>query len=121
MSRVQLALNVSDVEAAVAFYSSLFGVAPAKRRPGYANFSIDEPPLKLVLIESAAGGGTLNHLGVEVPTSDEVEAAWKLIDPVLEYYAAHPPGKMPQYPAGSWGPSRADVFIARDGHAGREP
>jgi catechol 2,3-dioxygenase-like lactoylglutathione lyase family enzyme len=75
MSRVQLALNVSDVDAAVAFYSSLFGVAPAKRRPGYANFSVDEPPLKLVLIESPAGGGTLNHLGVEVPTSEEVGAA----------------------------------------------
>ncbi len=75
MARVQLALNVSDVEAAVTFYSSLFGVGPAKRRPGYANFAIDEPPLKLVLIESASGGGTLNHLGVEVPTTEEVAAA----------------------------------------------
>ena len=75
MSRVQLALNVSDVDAAVAFYTSLFGVGPAKRRPGYANFAIAEPPLKLVLIESATGGGTLNHLGVEVGSTDEVTAA----------------------------------------------
>ena len=75
MARVQLALNVSDVEAAVTFYSSLFGVGPAKRRPGYASFAIEEPPLKLVLIESTTGGGTLNHLGVEVPTTEEVAAA----------------------------------------------
>ena len=75
MARVQLALNVTDVDAAVTFYSSLFGVGPAKRRPGYANFAVDEPPLKLVLIESAGGGGTLNHLGVEVPTTEEVAAA----------------------------------------------
>ena len=75
MARVQLALNVSDLEAAVTFYSSLFGVEPAKRRPGYANFAVDEPPLKLVLIEGATGGGTLNHLGVEVPTTEEVAAA----------------------------------------------
>lgn len=80
MSRVQLALNVADVDAAVGFYSKLFGVQPAKRRPGYANFSIPEPPLKLVLIEAGAArgtgvGGALNHLGVEVETSDEVSAA----------------------------------------------
>lgn len=75
MSRVQLALNVSDVDAAVTFYSKLFGVEPAKRRPGYANFAIAEPPLKLVLIESSEGGGTLNHLGVEVASSEEVGAA----------------------------------------------
>jgi len=68
-------LNVGDVDAAVAFYTSLFGVGPAKRRPGYANFAIAEPPLKLVLIESATGGGTLNHLGVEVGSTDEVTAA----------------------------------------------
>jgi len=74
MSRVQLALNVSDVDAAVAFYSKLFGADPAKRRPGYANFAIADPPLKLVLIESAAGGATLNHLGVEVSSTDEVVA-----------------------------------------------
>ncbi|WP_322752163.1 ArsI/CadI family heavy metal resistance metalloenzyme [Frankia sp. Cas3] len=80
MARVQLALNVSDVDAAVDFYTKLFGVAPAKRRPGYANFAVDVPPLKLVLIENpdARGSGVagaLNHLGVEVETSDEVTAA----------------------------------------------
>ena len=75
MSRVQLALNVDDLEAAVTFYSQLFSAEPAKVRPGYANFAIAEPPLKLVLIENAAGGGTLNHLGVEVETGDEVLAA----------------------------------------------
>ena len=74
MSRVQLALNVSNIDDAVAFYSKLFGTEPAKRKPGYANFAIAEPPLKLVLIEGE-GGGTLNHLGVEVETAEEVEAA----------------------------------------------
>ena len=74
MSRVQLALNVSNIDDAVAFYSKLFNVEPAKRKPGYANFAIAEPPLKLVLIEGE-GGGTLNHLGVEVDTAEEVEAA----------------------------------------------
>lgn len=73
MSRVQLALRVSDLEASVGFYRSLFGVEPAKRRPGYANFAIAEPPLKLVLIEGEAGQPTvLDHLGVEVETADEV-------------------------------------------------
>ncbi|WP_035750509.1 ArsI/CadI family heavy metal resistance metalloenzyme [Parafrankia discariae] len=80
MARVQLALNVSDVGAAVEFYSKLFGVGPAKRRPGYANFAVDVPPLKLVLIENpdargAGVAGALNHLGVEVESSDEVGAA----------------------------------------------
>ena len=75
MSRVQLALNVSDLEAAIGFYSKLFGAEPAKRRPGYANFAIAQPPLKLVLMENPAGGGTLNHLGVEVESPDEVSAA----------------------------------------------
>lgn len=74
MSRVQLALNVTDLEAAVDFYSKLFGATPHKRRPGYANFAIDEPPLKLVLFEGTEGG-TVNHLGVEVPSTDEVAAA----------------------------------------------
>lgn len=79
MSRVQLALNVSDLEASVSFYSTLFGVEPHKRRPGYANFAIDEPALKLVLIEVSAddrGTGTLgalNHLGVEVADAESVE------------------------------------------------
>jgi catechol 2,3-dioxygenase-like lactoylglutathione lyase family enzyme len=73
---VQLALNVSDLDAAVSFYSKLFATEPAKLRPGYANFAIAEPPLKLVLIERAdAIGGTLNHLGVEVEGSDQVQAA----------------------------------------------
>jgi catechol 2,3-dioxygenase-like lactoylglutathione lyase family enzyme len=75
MSRVQLALNVSDLEAAVTFYSRLFDTAPAKRRPGYANFAIAEPPLKLVLIEGDGHGGTLNHLGVEVEDTAAVKAA----------------------------------------------
>ena len=76
MSRVQLALNVADIDAAVEFYSKLFGTEPAKRRPHYANFAITEPPLKLVLIEDAGQTpGTLNHLGVEVESSDEVTAA----------------------------------------------
>src|SRR5262245_46188079 len=75
MSRVQLALNVSNVDDAVAFYEKLFGVAPAKRRPGYANFAIAEPPLKLVLIENPGKGATLNHLGVEVFSTEEVSQA----------------------------------------------
>jgi catechol 2,3-dioxygenase-like lactoylglutathione lyase family enzyme len=75
MSRVQLALNVTDLEAAIGFYSNLFGTAPAKVRPGYANFAISDPPLKLVLIEGHGEGGTLNHLGVEVGSTDEVASA----------------------------------------------
>src|SRR5215471_9575051 len=75
MSRVQLALNVSDLDAAVAFYSKLFGTEPAKLRPGYANFAVAEPPLKLVLIEGHGEPGTLNHLGVEVESADEVVVA----------------------------------------------
>ncbi|GHG74294.1 ArsI/CadI family heavy metal resistance metalloenzyme [Streptomyces griseocarneus] len=76
MSRVQLALNVADLEASVTFYSKLFGVEPAKRRPGYANFAIAEPPLKLVLIEGEAGQDTrLDHLGVEVESTEVVTAA----------------------------------------------
>jgi catechol 2,3-dioxygenase-like lactoylglutathione lyase family enzyme len=75
MSRIQLALNVKDVDEAVSFYSKLFGTEPAKRRPGYANFAIAEPPLKLVLIENRAQGGSINHLGVEVSSSAAVDAA----------------------------------------------
>ena len=76
MSRVQLALRVADLEGSIAFYSKLFGTEPAKLRPGYANFAITEPPLKLVLIEGAAGEPTrMDHLGVEVETVDEVTAA----------------------------------------------
>lgn len=72
--RLQLALNVGDLAESVAFYSKLFGAEPAKLRPGYANFAITEPPLKLVLIENPGRGGTLNHLGVEVADTDAVSA-----------------------------------------------
>ena len=76
MSRVQLALNVADLEQAIDFYSKLFATGPAKVRPGYANFAVADPPLKLVLIEDAdQAPGSLNHLGVEVATTDEVTAA----------------------------------------------
>jgi catechol 2,3-dioxygenase-like lactoylglutathione lyase family enzyme len=76
MSRVQLALRVADLDAAVDFYSRLFDAVPAKRRPGYANFAIVEPPLKLVLLEGEPGEATrMDHLGVEVPTPGEVTAA----------------------------------------------
>ncbi|MBV8162068.1 MAG: VOC family protein [Acidimicrobiia bacterium] len=71
MSRLQLALNVTDLDAAVEFYSKLFATDPAKVRPGYANFAVTEPPLKLVLIEGTEGG-TLNHLGVEVEDAQAV-------------------------------------------------
>jgi catechol 2,3-dioxygenase-like lactoylglutathione lyase family enzyme len=94
VSRVQLALNVKDLDAAVDFYSKLLGSEPAKRRPGYANFAISEPPLKLVLIENAevrgeGVAGALNHLGVEVSSSEEVEAATRRLsqaglDPAVE-------------------------------------
>lgn len=76
MSRAQLALRVSDLEASITFYTKLFGTEPAKRRPGYANFALAEPPLKLVLIEGEAGEETrLDHLGVEVESTDQVSAA----------------------------------------------
>jgi catechol 2,3-dioxygenase-like lactoylglutathione lyase family enzyme len=76
MSRVQLALRVPDLDASVAFYSKLFGTEPAKLRAGYANFAIAEPPLKLVLIEGTAGEATrMDHLGVEVETTEAVDAA----------------------------------------------
>jgi catechol 2,3-dioxygenase-like lactoylglutathione lyase family enzyme len=75
MGRVQLALNVTDLDEAIDFYSKLFQTEPAKRRPGYANFAVADPPLKLVLFENPAQAGTLNHLGVEVGTADEVVTA----------------------------------------------
>ena len=75
MSRVQLALNVSDLDAAIDFYSKLFRTAPAKIKPGYANFAIAEPPLKLILIEGGGTPGSLNHLGVEVMSVNEVTDA----------------------------------------------
>lgn len=73
--RLQLAINVSDLDEAVDFYGRMFSAEPARRRPGYANFAISDPPLKLVLFEGEAPGGTLNHLGVETETADEVVAA----------------------------------------------
>jgi lactoylglutathione lyase len=72
MSRVQLALNVDDLDDAITFYSKLFNTEPAKVKPGYANFAITEPPLKLVLVENPGHGGTMNHLGVEVESGEEV-------------------------------------------------
>ena len=75
MARVQLALNVSDLDAAIGFYSKLFHAEPAKVRPGYANFAIADPPLKLVLIEGQSTPGTLNHLGVEVESPEAVASA----------------------------------------------
>jgi catechol 2,3-dioxygenase-like lactoylglutathione lyase family enzyme len=81
MSRVQLALNVSNLDEAVDFYSKLFATEPAKVHPGYANFAVVDPPLKLVLIEDATKDpGSINHLGVEVETSDEVAAAQARLD-----------------------------------------
>lgn len=74
MSRIQLALNVDDLDASIAFYSKLFGSGPGKTRPGYANFAVAEPPLKLVLIENPGQGGSLNHLGVEVGDAATVDA-----------------------------------------------
>jgi catechol 2,3-dioxygenase-like lactoylglutathione lyase family enzyme len=74
MPRAQLALNVDDLDEAIAFYSKLFNTTPAKVKPGYANFAVIQPPLKLVLIENPGHGGTLNHLGVEVESSAAVHA-----------------------------------------------
>ena len=74
MSRMQLALNVDDLDTAITFYSKLFATEPAKVKPGYANFAIANPALKLVLLETPGQGGTLNHLGVEVESSDAVHA-----------------------------------------------
>jgi catechol 2,3-dioxygenase-like lactoylglutathione lyase family enzyme len=74
MSRIQLALNVDNLDSAITFYTKLFGTGPSKVKPGYANFAIAEPPLKLVLLENPGQGGTLNHLGVEVGSSDQVHA-----------------------------------------------
>lgn len=74
MSRIQLALDVDDLDEAITFYSKLFRSEPTKRKPGYANFTITDPPLKLVLLENAGGGGSLNHLGIEVGSSEVVHA-----------------------------------------------
>ena len=74
MSRIQLALNVDDLDSSIAFYARLFGTEPAKVRPGYANFAVADPPLKLVLIEAPGRGGSLNHLGVEVADTASVNS-----------------------------------------------
>src|SRR6476646_7353631 len=74
MSRVQLALNVDDLDEAITFYSKLFNSAPAKVKPGYANFAVVDPPVKRVLLENPGQGGTINHLGVEVESSEQVQA-----------------------------------------------
>jgi len=102
MSRVQLALNVADLDDAIVFYSKLFGTAPAKVRPGYANFAVTEPPLKLILIAGNGEGGTLNHLGVEVesdaPGTGLRQAGELAHDPL----ALHPlPGRQQQRAADS--------------------
>src|SRR5262245_43889049 len=73
--RLQLALNVADLDEAVEFYTLMFGVGPAKTKPGYANFAIEQPPLKLVLFEGAGTSGSINHLGVETETPADVVAA----------------------------------------------
>jgi len=82
VSRIQLAVNVSDLEEAIDFYSKFFKSAPAKVRAGYANFAIDDPPLKLVLIENEGTPGSLNHLGVEVFSTDEVTQATEYLSEV---------------------------------------
>ena len=88
-SRIQLALNVRDVDAATKFYTDMFGVQPAKRRPGYTNFVVADPPLKLVLFENPGAGSALNHLGVEVPTSaDVVEATRRFTETGLAHTTA---------------------------------
>jgi catechol 2,3-dioxygenase-like lactoylglutathione lyase family enzyme len=74
MPRVQLALNVADLDAAIGFYSKLFATPPAKVRPGYANFAVADPPLKLVLVEGHGEPGSLNHLGVEVESTEQVSS-----------------------------------------------
>ena len=86
MSRLQLALNVDDLDESIAFYTTLFGTEPAKVKPGYANFAVAEPPLKLVLIENPGQGGSLNHLGVEVADTDDRRRR------------ADPPGRRPASP-----------------------
>lgn len=78
--RIQLALNVENIDAAVDFYSALFDVEPAKRKPGYANFAVENPPLKLVLFESKEPGERLNHLGVEVLEADELKRATERLE-----------------------------------------
>jgi catechol 2,3-dioxygenase-like lactoylglutathione lyase family enzyme len=77
--RLQLALNVTDLSESIDFYEKMFDTPVAKVRDGYANFEVQNPPLKLVLFETPDAGGTLNHLGVEVEQADQVEAAERRI------------------------------------------
>ena len=91
MSRVQLALNVADLDASIEFYTKLFGTAPAKIRDGYANFAIADPPLKLVLFTGMGEPGSLNHVGVEVESTDEVAAVIARTDGARD--AAGDPGE----------------------------
>ncbi len=83
--RIQLALNVDDLEESIDFYTKMFNTPPAKIKDGYANFAIENPPLKLVLLENVGQGGSLNHLGVEVETAEQVaEAEARISDTGLE-------------------------------------
>jgi lactoylglutathione lyase len=127
MSRVQLALNVDDLDAAIDFYSKLFGVGPAKVRPGYANFAIAEPPLKLVLVEGYGKPGTINHLGVEVETTADVAAAKQrlqgtTVEDETECCYATQDKVWVSDPAGAWWEvytvlSDSDVFDPREASA----
>jgi len=131
MGRVQLAMNVEDLDAAIDFYSRLFGQPPAKVRDGYANFAITDPPLKLVLVTGYGKPGTINHLGVEVPSTDEVDAAKQRLadeglDPKVEAeteccYATQDKVWVSD-PSGAWWEvytvlADSDVFDPRDAEA----
>ena len=114
-SRVQLALNVNDIDEAVAFYARLFGAGPAKRRPGYANFAIAEPPLKLVLLENPGHGGSLNHLGIEVP---DIEHRRRRAGPARRNRAS-PPSMSARPPAATPGRTSSGSRARPTASAGR--
>ena len=127
MSRLQLAINVTDLDKAVEFYSRLFATAPAKVKPGYANFAIADPPVKLVLFEGPEGA-TLNHLGVEVETADEVVSAERRLTAAgLETTGVRPPAACGPHgrrhsatpPGGSSGIASACLRMRRGPHAMR--
>lgn len=119
MARLQLALNVEDLEASVAFYTDLLGTAPHKRRPGYANFAVADPPLKLVLFEAPGAAQRLNHLGIEVDDHDAVagaaarlEAAGRAVraeDDVLCCHAVQTKAWTPDPDGGEW-----EVYVITD-------
>jgi len=75
--RLQLALNVKNLDSAITYYSKMFDAEPHKVRKGYANFAIDNPALKLVLFENPNANEHLNHLGVEVFDSADIEKTSK--------------------------------------------